>query len=161
MLSEQEKAEIDKELSHVPTKQAACKGALKIVQKRKRWVDDEGIADVAGYLDMSIEEVDSVATFYNLIFRQPVGEHIILLCDSVSCWIDGYRDVLGHLQRKLGISLGQTTEDGKFTLLPIPCLGLCDKAPAMIVDTTTYGNLTPESIDRILQETRSGEAQER
>ena len=74
------------------------------------------------------------------------------MCDSISCWIDGYRDILAHLTKKLGIALGETTTDGKFTLLPIPCLGLCDKAPAMIIDTSTYGELTPGKIDVILDE---------
>ncbi len=152
MLSAREKEEIDRELSHVPTKQAACIGALKIVQKYRRWVDDDGLADVAVYLDMSREELDSIATFYNLIFRRPVGEHVILLCDSITCWIDGYRDILAHIEQKLGITFGETTADGKFTLLPIPCLGLCDKAPAMIIDKTTHGNLTPAKIDDVLAE---------
>lgn len=157
MLSADERQEIDRELAHVPTRQAGCIEALKIVQRHRRWVDDDGIADVAGYLRMSREELDSIATFYNLIFRRPVGRHVILVCDSVSCWIEGYSDVLTRLQERLGISLGETTGDDMFTLLPIPCLGLCDKAPAMIVDTTTYGNLTPEKIDDILEATRSEE----
>ncbi len=139
----------------MPTRQAGCIGALKIVQRHRRWVDDDGIADVAHYLKMSREELDSIATFYNLIFRRPVGEHVIYVCDSITCWIDGYREILAHLTKKLGVPLGETTGDGKFTLLPIPCLGLCDKAPAMIVDTTTYGELTPGKIDVILNEVLS------
>ncbi len=153
MLSEHEKKAIDAELQHVPTRQAACIGALKIVQKhRDGWVDDDGIADVADYLDMSREELDSVATFYNLIFRQPVGKHVILVCDSVSCWIEGYDDIVAHLKSRLGIDFGQTTDDKRFTLLPIPCIGLCDQAPAMIVGTTTYGKLTNDRVDEILKE---------
>ena len=155
MLSKEEQQEIDVELKHVPTKQAACIGALKIVQKhRDGWVSDDGIADIAAYLDMSREELDSVATFYNLIFRKPVGRNVILLCDSVSCWIEGYESIAEHLQKTLKIGFGETTDDGAFTLLPMPCIGLCDRAPAMIVGTTTYGNLTTEKVDRILQELR-------
>lgn len=155
MLSPNEKKEIDAELAHVPTKQAACIGALKIVQKhRDGWVSDDAIADIAEYLDMSRDELDSVATFYNLIFRKPVGRHVILVCDSVSCWIEGYESIVEHLQKILQIKFGQTTDDGEFTLLPMPCIGLCDQAPAMIVGTTTYGKLTPERVDEILSEVR-------
>ncbi|MBD3401433.1 NADH-quinone oxidoreductase subunit NuoE [candidate division GN15 bacterium] len=153
MLSQEEKAEIDKELSHVPTKQAACLGALKIVQAhRDGWVTDEGLLDVAEYLDMSPDELDSVATFYNLIFRRPVGRHKIFICDSVSCWITGYKEILEHLHKQLGIRPGETTPDNKFTLLPIPCLGICDHAPAFIIDETTYVDLTPDKVEDILKE---------
>lgn len=151
MLSPEEKKEIDAELAHVPTRRAACIEALKIVQRhRDGWVDDEALADVAAYLEMSPAALDNVATFYSLIFRQPVGRHVILICDSVSCWITGYESLLSHLSQTLGIGLGETTDDKRFTLLPIPCLGTCDHAPAMIVDTDTHRDLTPEKIDEIL-----------
>ena len=151
MLSPEEKKEIDAELAHVPTKRAACIEALKIVQRhRDGWIDDEALADVAAYLEMSPAALDNVATFYSLIFRQPVGRHVILICDSVSCWITGYESLLSHQSKTLGIGLGETTDDKRFTLLPIPCLGTCDHAPAMIVDTDTHRDLTPEKIDEIL-----------
>ncbi len=151
MLSQEEKTEIDKELEHMPTKQAASIEALKIIQRHRRWVSDESLKELAEYLEMSPDALDSIATFYSLIFREPVGEHVILICDSPSCWITGYEDLLSHLKSKLGIDLGGTTKDGKFTLLTIPCLGVCEQAPAMIVDRNTYGDLTPEKIDKILE----------
>jgi NADH-quinone oxidoreductase subunit E len=151
MLSREEKTEIEKELEHMPTKQAASIEALKIIQRHRRWVSDESLKEVAEYLEMSPDALDSIATFYSLIFREPVGEHVILICDSPSCWITGYEDLLAHLKSKLGIDLGGTTKDGKFTLLTIPCLGVCEQAPAMIVDRDTYGDLTPEKIDQILE----------
>jgi NADH-quinone oxidoreductase subunit E len=151
MLSPEEKKEIDEELSHSPTKRTACVEALKIVQRhRDGWVNDEALREVAVYLDMTVAELDNVATFYNLIYREPVGRHIILICDSVSCWITGYETILDHLSKKLGITLGETTDDKKFTLLPIPCLGICDHAPAMIIDTDTHVDLTPEKVNEIL-----------
>ncbi|MEJ2050032.1 MAG: NAD(P)H-dependent oxidoreductase subunit E, partial [Calditrichota bacterium] len=85
MLSEEERREIDEELSNMPNRKAACIEALKAVKKHRKWVSEEGIADIAEYLDMSAEEVDSIATFYNLIFRKPVGDHVIMICDSISC----------------------------------------------------------------------------
>ncbi len=151
MLSEKEIKEIEEHFAHYPRKQAAVIEALKVVQSHRGYVSDENVLDIAHLLEMTPEEVDSVATFYNLIFRKPVGEHVILMCDSISCWIMGYENLKDHLSRKLGIDIGQTTKDNRFTLLTIPCLGACDRAPAMMVDNELYGNLTPEKIDEILE----------
>ena len=99
---------------------------------------------------MSLSDLESVATFYSLVFRKPVGRHVILMCDSVSCWIMGCETVGDHLRRRLGIDLGQTTSDQEFTWLTIPCLGACDMAPVMMVDNVLCGPLTPELIDDVL-----------
>lgn len=150
MLTERERERIREEAAHYDHPQAACVEALKIVQERSRWVSDEHLKEVAGLLDMSPEALDSVATFYNLIFRKPVGENVILLCDSVSCWIMGCEDILGHLKARLGVEPGETTADGKFTLLPMCCLGTCDRAPAMMVGDQLYRNLDNDKVDEIL-----------
>jgi len=150
MLTAEEKQEIDHEISIVPVKKAAGIEALKIVQKHRRWVSDESLRDVAAYMEMSAEELDSVATFYNMIFRRPVGRHVILLCDSISCWILGYEKIQAHLTNRLGIKLGETTKDGRYTLLPNVCLGTCDCAPALMIDNDTYRNLTTDQLDDIL-----------
>jgi len=152
MLTEKEKGEIDKEIEQVPQKHAACIEALKVVQEHRGWVSDESIQDLATYLEMTTHELDNVATFYNLIFRKPVGRHVILICDSVSCYIMGYRKILYQLNEKLKIGFGETTEDGRFTLLPMPCLGTCDHAPAMMVDGNLHNDLTPDGLDQILNE---------
>lgn len=150
VLTDDEKREILKEIGQGPTGQAACLEALKIVQKHRRWVPDEAVAELAPLLGMTPAELDSVATFYPFIFRRPVGRHVILVCDTVTCWIMGYETLLAHLTKRLGITMGQTTPDGRFTLLPVSCLGACDHAPAMLVDRELHGNLTIEKIDRIL-----------
>jgi NADH-quinone oxidoreductase subunit E len=150
MLTTSEKEQIEKEIRQVPVKKAACIEALKIVQDHRRWVSDEGIQDVADILEMSTEEVDSIATFYNLIFRQPVGRHIILLCDSISCYVMGYKELHQQIVQLLGIQYGQTTPDGRFTLLPNPCLGTCDHAPALMVDHDLYRDLKKEELENIL-----------
>ena len=151
MLTEVEKKEIQQELGKYAQKRAAGPEALKIVQSHRGWISDENLTDVARFLDMTDEELDSVATCYNLIFRKPVGRHVILICDSVTCWIMGYENIFNHLKQRLGITFGQTTSNGRFTLLPVACLGACDKAPAMMIDDTLYVDLDTSKIDEIIE----------
>ena len=150
MLTAKEKKEIEVEFLRYEQKRAVSVEALKIVQRYRGWVSDDTLIEVAEFLEMTPAELDAVATFYNLIFRKPVGKHVILVCDSVSCWIMGYERIRQHLQDRLGIALGETSADGVFTLLPIVCLGACDQAPAMMIDDELYGSLDPEKIDKIL-----------
>jgi len=150
MLSEQERRKITEELRLHDHPRGAISEALLIVQEHRGWVPDEALPDVASLLGVSTEEVEAIATFYELIFRHPVGRHVILLCDSVSCWITGEEGILGHLREKLGVGLGGTTPDGQFTLLPVGCLGACDAGPAMMIDGKLYEALTPEKADEIL-----------
>ncbi len=152
MLTAEERHEIEEEASHYPDRKSVAIDAMLIVQKHRGWVSDESLRDIAELLGMSVDDLDGVATFYNLIYRRPVGRHVITVCDSVSCWIMGYETVREHLVRTLGIQPGQTTPDGRFTLLPIVCLGACDHAPVMMVDADTHLDLTPEKIDRILEQ---------
>src|SRR5579862_3458955 len=151
MLTEEERQEIEGEYSHYPTRQALCIDAMKIVQRHRGWVSDEALQDIGNLLGMSAADLDGVATFYNLIFRKPVGRHVIYVCDSVSCWIMGSDRQCSHLSQRLKIAPGETTADGRFTLLPIVCLGACDHAPVMMVDDDTHFDLTPEKIDQILE----------
>lgn len=150
MLSDIEKQEIEAEIPNYAQKQAVCIDALKIVQRHQGWVNDEAIQDLAGFLDMSPAELDAVATFYNLIYRAPVGRHVILICNSISCWVMGYERVHASLHKALGIDLGETTSDGRFTLLPNVCIGTCDHAPAMMIDDDTYTDLDEGKVTSIL-----------
>jgi NADH-quinone oxidoreductase subunit E len=151
MLTEIEKKEITAELDHIEHKEAASIEALKVVQKRRGWVSDESIRDVASLLEMTPAELDAVATFFNFIYRKPVGRHVIAICDSMVCWSLGYDPLREVLRKKLGIAFGETTQDDRFTLLPAACLGACDRAPAMLVDEDLYGPVTPEMMDGILE----------
>jgi NADH-quinone oxidoreductase subunit E len=150
MLTPEEIEEIQVEFRRYEQKKAACIDALKIVQRRRGWVSDEALRDLAQFLEMTADELDSVATFYNLIFRKPVGRHVILVCNSVSCWIMGYDRILDRLKERLGIGFGETTGDGRFTLLPNVCLGACDHAPVMMIDDDLHLDLDPHMLDRIL-----------
>ena len=111
MLSEQEKQEITAELAHCATKASASVEALNIIQHHRGWVSDEAVSDVAHILDMTPDELDAVATFYSFIFRRPVGNHVILICDSISCWVMGYNPLLDILKTKLGITFGEIPDD--------------------------------------------------
>jgi NADH-quinone oxidoreductase subunit E len=149
-LTDVERAEIMALARSHETKRSACIEALKYVQGHYRWVSDRHLGEIAALLEMSRAELDGVATFYNLIFRRPVGEHIIFLCDSISCWIMGRDAVCAHFRQRLGIGPGETTADGMYTLLPIVCLGHCDHAPAMLLDDTLHGDVDPARVDKLL-----------
>jgi NADH-quinone oxidoreductase subunit E len=149
-LTRDERAAIAGFIAHYPTARAACIDALRHVQKCRNWVSDPVLAEVAALLGMSTAELDEVATFYNLIFRKPVGENILLLCDSITCWMMGRDDLATHIGDRFGIRPGETTTDSRLTLLPIVCLGHCDHAPALMVNDTLYGDIDIAALDRLL-----------
>ena len=145
------KQKIEAEIETCPSKECACIEAMLIVQGRLGWISDDSLKAVADFLDMTIDELDSVATFYNHIYRKPVGRHVILICNSVSCWIMGFDTVRDYLTQRLGIEVGETTPDGRFTLLPVECLGACDHAPAIMIDEELYWDLDREKIETVLE----------
>jgi NADH-quinone oxidoreductase subunit E len=116
------------------------------------YLSDEAMEEAAGLLDLSPLELEEIATFYTFLFREPVGRYVIHICDSVVCWMQGEETIAEHLFRKLGIGMGETTPDGLFTLLPVCCIGYCDRAPAILINRKVYGELTPRKIDEILEE---------
>ena len=150
-LSASERLAIEHELAHYEDPRAASIEALKIVQKARGWVPDGAIPAIGELLGIPASDVEGVATFYSLIFRQPVGRHVILLCDSMVCYIQGYESIQVALQQRLGIGLGETSSDGRFTLLPVCCLGNCDKAPTLMIDDDTYGQLDADNLAPILE----------
>lgn len=149
-LTAEEKRRIAAEQQRYPDPRAACVEALAIAQRSRGWISDETLRELADHLGMTADELDGVATFYNMIFRRPVGRHVIFLCDSVSCWVMGEETMRAHLQRRLGIDFGQTTPDREYTLLPVACLGACDHAPALLLDRELHDDLTEEKIDLLL-----------
>lgn len=155
-LTADEIAEIEHEITLYPDKRAVGLEALKIVQKHQGWVSDESLLGIAKYLDLPVADLEGVATFFNLVYRQPVGRKVILFCNSVSCWIMGCDGLREHIKESLGIDFGETSEDGDFTFIPVPCLGDCDRAPVMLVGSDLCRNLTPEKIDRIVADVRAG-----
>jgi len=139
-------------MHHYPDPRAASLDSLKHVQKRTGWVDDGQVAAIAQVLGISVPDVEGVATFYNRIYRQPVGRHVILLCDSIACYLMGNESLAEVFKKQLGIQYGQTTPDGRFTLLPICCLGNCDKAPSLMIDEDTYGLVSQAQVAEVLEQ---------
>jgi len=150
MLSEAERREIEHALEQYPDRRAGSVEALRIVQRHRRWISDETLKDVAECLSMTSEELDAVATFYNLIFRKPVGRHVLFVCNSISCWIAGSDEVIRETESRFAVRLGETSPDGRLTVLPIVCLGACDRAPAIMIDEDLH-QAQPHSMPDILQ----------
>jgi len=149
-LSSSELSAIEHEVSIMETRESAGIEALKVVQQHRGWVSDDSLEAIAQCLNISSAQLEGVATFYNLIYRQKVGHYVIHLCDSISCHLMGYDEILNVIKRHLNIDYGQTTEDGQFTLLSNVCLGSCDKSPAMMINGKHYESLTIESVVAIL-----------
>jgi len=124
------------------------------VQEHYGYLSDEAVEEVAELLGMSPLEVEQIATFYTFIYRRPVGKYVIHVCDSVICWMGGHESIIEYLGRKLGVEMGETTGDGVFTLLPVCCIGYCDRAPAVLINKKVYGPLTIEKLDDILERLR-------
>jgi NADH-quinone oxidoreductase subunit E len=154
VLSAEDRHAIEHEMAHYEDPRAASIEALKIVQKKHGWVPDGAIAEIGKVLGIPATDVEGVATFYNLIFRRPVGRHVIKVCDSISCFLTGYDDVKAAFSQTLGIGLGETTQDGRFTLLPICCLGACDKGPVLMIDDDTHFDVAPEQVGKLLEQYR-------
>ncbi len=155
LLPPDEIAELQRQIAAAKEPRELIVEVLLAIQRHHRWVSDEGIELAAELLGISPLQVDEVATFYDKIYRRPVGRRVIHVCDSICCWSRGSEEVYRHLQQRLAIAPGETTADGFFTLLPTCCLGACDRAPAMRIDTRLYGELTPERIDEILAAERA------
>ena len=149
MLSDEEIAEIEAEVAHLPDRESAAIDGLLIVQRHRGWVSDESLHAIANLLEMSAEQLDSIATFYDLIYRQPVGRNVVMVCDSVSCYVMGADSLKKAIEDHLNVSFGETTEDGRFTLLPIVCLGACDKAPTMMINQDLIENVQENSLSEI------------
>lgn len=149
ILSLAEIEEINAEIKHYPDKAAVAIEALKIIQKHRRWVSDECLVAVAELLEISPAQLEAVATFYNLIYRRPVGKTVILYCNSVTCWMLGSDQIGESLCRHLNVELGEMSSDGEYTVLPIVCLGACDHAPAMMVGDKLMLDITENAVNEI------------
>ncbi len=151
MLSEQSKADILKIRDEYPDAQSALLPALWRAQRDyDGWLPEGAFDEVAALMDLPPTQVAAVASFYTMLNRKPVGQHLIQVCTNISCSLLGAEHLLDYVARKLGIGVGETTPDGRFTLREVECLGSCGTAPMMQVDDAYYENLTEEQVDSIL-----------
>jgi len=151
MIPKKLKESLIERLGHVEHPRELAVDVMFAIQDHYGYLTDEGVMETAQLLDMSPLEVEQLATFYTFIYREPVGNYVIHVCDSVICWMDGYESIKEYLCQKLGIQPGETTLDKMFTLLPVCCVGYCDRSPAMLINRKVYGNLTAVKIDEILE----------
>jgi len=153
LLTEASRKDIDTWIAKYPEdkKQSAVMSALRIAQDQNAgYLNDDLIDAVAEYLDMESIAVYEVASFYSMYELKPVGKYKICVCTNISCMLCGSDEIVGHLEKKLGITFGEVTQDGKFSLKEVECLGACVNAPMLQVGDTYHENLTPESIDKLI-----------
>jgi NADH-quinone oxidoreductase subunit E len=155
MLPQKIKQRLEEQIAGVEHPRELVVDVMFALQEHYGYLSDKAVAEAAGLLDMTPVEIDELATFYTFVYRRPVGKYVIRVCDSVICWMNGGQSVRDYLGGKLGIGDGQTTADGLFTLLPVCCIGYCDRAPAMLINKKVYGHLTPEKIDKILEKLKA------
>ena len=155
MLPEELKKTLAEKITHADHPREMVVDVLLALQDHHGFLSDDAVEAVAALLGMSPLEVEELATFYTFIYREPVGKYVIHVCDSVICWMDGYESLKDYLCKKLDIAVGATTADGLFSLLPVCCIGYCDRSPAMLINKKAYGSLTPEKIDGILEKLKA------
>ncbi len=144
------KAAFDALLTRYPTKAAALLPTLWLVQRQEGWISEEAMEYVAGLLDLAPVKVYSVVSFYTMYYTRPMGRHVIQICRNLSCSLLGARELIRHVEERTGIAVGETTADGRFSLLTVECLGACGNAPMMQVNDDYHVDLSPARVDEIL-----------
>jgi NADH-quinone oxidoreductase subunit E len=155
MLPQELKASLQEKISSAEHPRELVVDVMLAFQDHYGYLSDEALEEAAMLLGMTPLEMEELATFYTFFYREPVGKYVIHVCDSVICWMDGYESIRDYLSQKLGIKMGETTSDGLFTLLPVCCIGYCDRSPAILINRKVYGPLTIEKLDNILKELRT------
>lgn len=155
MIPKEMKDKLTKQIAESEHPREEVVNVMYALQQHYGYMSDEAVSEACELLDMTPLEIDELATFYDFIYRSPVGKYVIHVCDSTICWMYGTDSLMDYLAAKLGIAAGETTSDGLFSLLPVCCIGYCDHAPAILINGKPYGDLTPDIIDSILETLRS------
>ncbi|MBK9709056.1 MAG: NADH-quinone oxidoreductase subunit NuoE [Acidobacteria bacterium] len=150
MYTESNEKKLDEIISHYPVKRSAILPALYIAQDEHGHVTDDDIRYLAKRLDMRVNEVEEVVTFYTMYSRKPVGKYKLQVCRTLSCMLQGAEQITEHISHKLGCEIGGTTPDGKFTLQEVECLGYCDLAPCLQVNFDYHEKISTESVDQLI-----------
>ena len=154
MITDSLRQELEARVAAAITPREAAVDVMKELQRHYGWLTDEAVDEAAVLLGLSPLQVEELATFYEMIYRRPVGRRVIHVCDSISCWSVGCDRIMAHLRERLGVEPGGTTDDGLFTLIPCACLGNCGEGPTMMIGDTLYGRLTTGRVDEILDDQR-------
>ncbi|MEX0998345.1 MAG: NADH-quinone oxidoreductase subunit NuoE [Thermodesulfobacteriota bacterium] len=141
-------------VSKSETKRSALIPVLREIQNEYGYLSAQSMEEAANMLEISPSSVQNVATFYTMFFTEPAGKHIVWVCRTLSCALRGAEHVEHHMCEKLGIKTGETTPDGKITLMEAECLASCGTAPVMLVDNTLEENLTKARVDQVIQDLR-------
>jgi len=154
MIPTQLKQELEQRVAQAVTHREAAVDVMKGLQRHYGWLTDEAVAEAAALLGLSTLQVEELATFYEMIYRRPVGRTVVHVCDSISCWAMGGETLLRRLEQQLGIVAGGTTADNAVTLLPCCCLGNCGNGPALMIGDRLFGPVSPEQAATIIAEHR-------
>ena len=154
MIPDQLKTALAEHIADSITPREAAVTVMKELQRHYGWLTDEAVGEAADLLGLTPLQVEELATFYEMIYRRPVGRRVVHVCDSISCWAMGGESLLAQLATRLSIPLGGTDAEGMFTLLPCACLGNCGQAPTLMIGDTIYGRVTAASAAEILRQER-------
>lgn len=155
VLSEDAVQRIQAYIAKYPNSRSALLPALHVAQNEVGWVSREAMEEVAAILDMTADQVEEVASFYTMYYKDPVGAYVLEVCKTAPCSFLGADEIIDYISGKLGISPGETTPDGLFTLIRVECLAACHRAPVMQVNHRYYQDLTPERVDALIDAART------
>jgi len=147
-----ELAQIDNFKSKYPSQQSAIMDVLWLAQKKWGWISPEIIEYIARLLDLPASSIEGVVSFYTMYFKQPMGKYHIQVCTNISCMLLGGENIYEYIKDKLGIDNHQTTNDGKFSLEEVECMGACGESPMIAINEDYYYNMNKEKIDKLLAE---------
>ncbi|MGD0439829.1 MAG: NADH-quinone oxidoreductase subunit NuoE [Acidimicrobiales bacterium] len=159
-LSPQNRAKAEAVVALYPRQRSALIPLCHLAQAQDGWLTEEAMEDIAGLLGCTPAEVRGTASFYDMLHTEPVGRHVVTVCTNIACMLAGAYEVLDHAEASLGISVGQTTSDGEFTLEEAECLAGCDHAPCVQVNSRFFGPVDPEGFDALTQDLRAGRLEE-
>ena len=145
-------AELEAITTRYPKRAAAMLPVLSRLQAERGHLSDETVEQVAAFLEVPPAHVHGVVSFYSMYDRTPIGRHKVYVCRTLSCRLRGAEEVIGAMETALGVERGGTTKDGKYTIVPFECLGLCEQAPAALCGGKRWGNLTPETVKRVFED---------
>lgn len=151
LLSDAARTRIQEYLAKYPQPRSALLPALHVAQNELGWLPKEAMEEVAEMLDMDWDQVEEVASFYTMYYKEPVGTYVLEVCKTAPCSFLGADEIIEYISQRLGIQPGETTPDGMFTLFRVECLAACHRAPVMQVNHRYYQDLTPEKVDALVE----------